>query len=131
MNEPLSLMNSLFQLSSLYVKRDTIAAPFVASIQPLEYDCALATAEVDAEIAALESLCKPLVLTGGKTVRAGTLMAVYQSRTHWDSKGLLAYAKEQPTILQFHDLRPLVMFRRGTTGGPRPPRRNTRSFARP
>ena len=116
MNEPVSLMNSLYHLASLRDKRETIAAPFTEAIQRLEYDCAVATAEVDAEIDALEALCKPLVLAEGKTVYAGTLTAVYQRRTHWDSEGLLAYATEQPTILQFHEVRPLVSLRRSTTG---------------
>ena len=116
MSEPVSLQQSLYHLSSLYATRESLAAPFTAAIQALEYDRALATAEVDAEIAALESLCKPLVLAEGKTVYAGTLTAVYQRRTHWDSEGLLAYAKEQPTILQFHEVRPVVSLRRSTTG---------------
>ena len=115
MDDALQPHDSLYKLSSLYAKRETLAAPFTAAIQALEYDRALATAEVDADIAALEARCKSLVLALGETVHAGTLTAVYQSRAHWDSKGLLAYAKEQPTILQFHEVRPCVSLRRRTT----------------
>ena len=108
MDDALQPHDSLYELDSLYATRDTLAAPFTAAIQALEYDRALATAEVDAKIATLEPLCRSLVLALGKTVYAGPVTCSYQSRTHWDSKGLLAYEKEQPTILQFHEVRPLV-----------------------
>ena len=111
MDETTGLHEALYMLASLYAERDRLAAPFTTTIQALEYDRALATADVDAAIAALQATCKALVLAEGQSVHAGTLSVIHQRYTHWDSKGLERYAAEQPSVLQFREIRPRVVFR--------------------
>lgn len=60
------------------------------------------SAALSAEAAELENAIKTAVASGGKTVKASSLQAVWAAgRVSWDSKGLEGVAVVMPEILKF------------------------------
>ena len=105
-------MEKLDQLSEFYSQRDLLSiekARLLAEAMPEEVRQRMAEIEaefsgkaeaVNENIAALEAEIKADVLTGGKTVKGATLMAVWsKGRVTWDAKSLDGFAVAHPEIL--------------------------------
>src|SRR5262245_8737887 len=101
----------LDRLLELKIQRHTLVNEIETKIEALKLEKSHLTESIDFQIDTLEAEIKPQIIKLGKSVKLKNLNAVYVRRRTWDSDGLLEYAKENPSILQFESISEYVQFR--------------------
>jgi hypothetical protein len=112
---PDDLIVQLETLAARWADYDAVIAPYLAHIRTLEIAMADATAALTFEIDTLKAHVTPLLVAHGQSLKLDGVSALVSLRRSWDTEGLLAFAQEVPSVLQFLRETTSVSFRHTRT----------------